>query len=192
MRYNDAYIDKQVVTDVDDEPVNLEEVKRHLNMLFDSEGSFQFEDDDTYLIDLIGQSREAIEEYCGISLAPKTIKVIVRNECGNVEIPWGPVAEIENVKDKDGNDVTYTIRGNQFKWIESPCSCYLELTYESGYGHDNTMPIPKGLKRALLEEIAFRYQHRGEEMNQYSDQQIGICQGALNLAAPFKRRAILA
>lgn len=187
MKYNDV-IEVEVVTDLETEPVSLEEVKRHLNLQFDTEGSYEFDDDDTKLTALITQCREELEQYTGLSFAAKTLKAIVRNECGNIEIPFGPVTTLTNIKDVDGNTLTdTTVRGNQFKWIEYPKSCYLEVNYEAGYE-----TLPAGLKRALLEEIAFRYSNAGDQQQEYAAATVSICQSALELASRYKRTSMIA
>lgn len=190
MKINDV-IEVQVVTEPTTEPVTLTEAKRHLNLLFDTTGSYEFDDDDTYLTDLITQCRETVEQFIGVSLAEKTLRAILKNECGGIEIPFGPVTAIDDLKDSDAVEITsgnYTIRGNQFKWIEYPRSCYIEVNYDAGY---DTGTIPKALKRAILEEIAFRYNHRGDETNQFAGDNIGICKAAMELAAPFTRKALV-
>lgn len=189
MKYNDV-IEVEVVTDLETEPVSLTEVKQHLNLLFDTEESYEFDDDDTYLTSLITQCRQSLEEYTGLSFAEKTLKAIIRNECGDIEIPAGPVITISSIKDSDGDTIAttdYTVRGNQFKWVESPAACYLELNYTAGY---TTIPAP--LKRAILEEIAFRYNNRGDQQQEYANANVSLCQSAINLAAPFKRRSWVA
>lgn len=184
-----------MVTEPTTEPVALLEAKRHLNLVFDTAGSYEFDDDDTYLTDLIIQCRETVEQHIGVSLAPKTLRAILRNDCGGIEIPFGPILstdDIGDLKDAEGVIITtdnYTIRGNLFKWIESPVSCYIEVNYEAGYTADT---IPKALKRAILEEIAFRYNHRGDETNQFAGENIGICKAAMELAAPFTRKSLVA
>jgi hypothetical protein len=138
-----------------------------------------------------------LEQAIGVSLAVKTYKAILKNECGDIEIPNGPITAIVSVKDVDGNTLTsgtgYTIKGGHFKWIECPRSCYLEVNYTAGYT-PATVPnkIPDGLRRALLEEIAFRYQHRGDSTNKFAGENIGICQGAIELAARYSRKSIVA
>jgi gp6-like head-tail connector protein len=190
MRYNDV-IDVEVVTDITAEPVTLAEVKRHLSLQFDTSGSYQFDDDDTRITDLITQCREELEQYTGLSFAEKTLKAILRNDCGGIEIPFGPVTALTSVKDVDGNTLTattqYTARGNQFKWIEFPCSCYLEVNYTSGY-----TALPAGLKRALLEEIAFRYKNAGDQEQQFANGTVTLCQSALELAARYSRKSLIA
>lgn len=195
MKYNDI-IEVQVTTDVADfaaEPLTLDQVKRHLNLLFDTSGSAQFDDDDTYLEELVTQCREALEQYLGISMAEKVYKAILRNECGGVELPFGPVTVVTSVKNKDGEDLTsgqtYQLRGNRFKWFEYPCSDYLEVDYIAGY---DPTTIPKGLQRALLEEIAFRYNNRGDQTNKLAGENIGLSQGAIELASRYSRKSIVA
>lgn len=190
MKYNDV-IEVEVVTDVEVEPVTLTEVKQHLNLQFDTEGSYEFNDDDTRLTALITQSREELEQYTGLSFGPKTLKAILRNDCGGIEIPFGPVTDLASIKDVDGNTLTettqYVVRGNQFKWIESPCACYLEVNYDAGYE-----TLPAGLKRALLEEIAFRYSNAGDQQQQYAAATVSFCQSALELASRYKRTSLIA
>lgn len=177
-----------MITDIATEPVTLAEVKQHLNLQFDTAGSYEFDDDDTKLTALITQCREELEQYTGLTFAPKTLKAIIRNECGNIEIPFGPVTTLTSIKDVDGVTLTdTTVRGNQFKWIESPKSCYLEVNYEAGYA---TLPV--GLKRALLEEIAFRYNNAGDQQQQYAAATVSFCQSALELASRYKRTSMIA
>jgi uncharacterized phiE125 gp8 family phage protein len=195
MRYNDI-IEVQVTTDVAafaNEPVTLDEVKRHLNLLFDTTGSYDFDDDDTYLTALVSQCRESVEQWLGISMAAKTYRAILRNECGGIEIPYGPVTGVTSVKDIDGVVLVvtdgYQLRGNQFQWIEKPVSCYIDIVYTSGYTPAN---IPKGLKHALLEEIAFRYNNRGDQTNKFAGENVGLSQGAMELASRYSRKSIVA
>jgi uncharacterized phiE125 gp8 family phage protein len=189
MKYNDV-IEVQVVTDVATEPVTLAEVKRHLNLQFDTSGSYEFDDDDTKITDLITQCRQGLEQYTGLSFASKTLRAIVRNDCGGIEIPCGPVTSLTSIKDVDGVTLTaatqYTVRGNQFKWIEYPTSCYLEINYVAGYA-----ALPAGLKRALLEEIAFRYTNAGDQQQQFATADVTLCKSALELAARYKRTSLI-
>ena len=180
MRFNEV-IEHEVTVDVTTEPVTLDELKRHLNMLFDTDGSYDFSDDDDYLTSIIPQARESLEAYTGLSFAPKTIVAVLRNELGDIEIPYGPITAVASVKDEDDNNVTCKIVGNQFKKIADPWLPYLKVTYTAGY-----TSLPNALKRAILEEAAFRYSHRGEEVDS-----AGYCKGSLALAAPFKRTSWL-
>jgi len=184
-----------VLIEPESEPVNLDDVKQHLNLQFDTAGSIEFNDDDTKLESLITQCREGLEQYTGLTLSPKTLKAILRNDCGGIEIPCGPITGITSVNDIDGNTLTentqYAIRGEKFKWVERPCSCYLAIEYTAGYDLNNLV-IPAGLKRALLEEIAFRYTNAGDQQQQFASADVSLCTSALELAARYKRKSIIA
>jgi uncharacterized phiE125 gp8 family phage protein len=195
MRYNDV-IETEIVTDVssfDDEPGTLEEIKRHLSLQFDTSGSIEFDDDDTKLMEIAKGAREVIENYTGVAMASKTYKSILRNDCGGVEIPFGPITTLTNIKDVAGVELVvntgYTVRGNKFKWIESPCSCYLEVNYVAGYTKED---IPAGLKRAWLEQIAFDYVNAGDQQQQYASATVSICESAIEKAGPYKRKSMIA
>lgn len=182
MRYNDVR-EVEVVTDIITEPVSLEEVKRQLNLLFSSDGSFQFDDDDDYLTELIPRCREILEKYTGLSFGTKTLRAIIRNECGGTELPGGPIQSITSIKDQDGVLLSsVTLSGNQFLQIDTQ-SCYLDCTYQAGYGAGK---LPKGLIKAMVELIAWAYNHRGEEI------EVAYCKQALESASPYKRTSIIA
>lgn len=155
MSYN-ALIGINIDTDVTTEPVTLTEVKQHLNMQFDTDESYEFNDDDTYLTDLITECREILEKVTGYSLAPKTITATINNSIGSFELPYGPViGDITTITDEDGEDIDdVTVRSGKIV----TCGAYQVVTYNAGYE-----TLPAGLKRALLEEIAWRYNHRGDE-----------------------------
>lgn len=181
MQYND--IREVEVVSIGTELNILNAVKRQLNLLFDSSGSFEFNDDDTYLNELITRCREQVEQYTGLSLITKTLRAIIRNECGGVELPYGPVTTISAFKDQDGTALSdITVLGNQFKFIETK-SCYLDVTYDAGYTFDK---LPAGLLKAVIELVVWCYNHRGEEPN------IAICEQSLASAAPYKRTSWIA
>lgn len=177
VKYN-AVLDVQVTEDMEEEPVTLSEVKQHLNLLFDTDGSFDFTDDDSKLTELITECRMALEKYTGVSFGEKTIQAIIRNEMGNQEIPYGPVVgDITSAVTEDGEAIPdVKVRGLQFKWVESPYSCYMHLTYTAGYD-----TLPADLKRAIKEEVAFRYKNQGDQPGDT------ISESARQLADPYRR-----
>lgn len=71
-------------------------------------------------------------------------------------------------------------------YAQSPQNRY-RLTYGTGYGTD----IPKDLKQAVLLQIAWLYEHRGEEDASRYDWNPGVCRAALVFADPYKRQAWL-
>lgn len=195
MKYNDI-IEVEVITPVasiTDEPGTLTQVKQHLNLLFDTAGSYQFDDDDTKLQLIMKDSREQLEQYTGLSMAVKSYKAIMKNECGDIEIPYGPITTITSVKDINGNALTsgtgYTIRGNKFMWIEKPLSCFLEVEFTAGYTPDN---IPDGLRRAWLVQIAWNYVNTGDQQKEFATANVDLCKSAMEIAAPYKRKSMIA
>ena len=153
MEYN-ALISVEVIVDVSAEPVTLQEVKQHLNMEFDTDGSYDFADDDTYLMDTITDAREALERVTGYSMAPKTLSATINNSLGGSDLPYGPVISITSVIDDEGETVDAETQGGKIV----TCGSYQVVEYEAGYE-----TLPASLRRALLDEIAWMYNHRGEE-----------------------------
>lgn len=188
MGYN-TVLDKSFSDESPTEPVSLEDFKRHLNMVFDSEGSYEFNDDDTYLGELITEARQMIEAYVRCSLISRTVTAIVRNDCGGIELPYGPVVgDITTIVDDEDEAITdYKVQGLEFKWLQSPCVCYAKLTYEAGY---TTVPAP--LIRAIKEQGAWLYKNRGDQQQEFANGTIALCESAMNAAAPFKRTGFLA
>lgn len=195
-------VDKQE-SYVGTEPVSLAEVKAHLRV--------DFTDDDTMLTAMITAARQAIEDYCHISLVSKTVTLTlesiqtprsiftqpfqVQNSTNSFELPYGPVQAVSLVTSigSDGVTVTtlvlnadYFITGKAFKTIKLLCDFQnFIMVYVVGYA-----ALPGPLRLAILNEIAYRYESRGEPQNisratAFTKQ--GVCLGAQVLADPYKR-----
>lgn len=54
------------------------------------------------------------------------------------------------------------------------------IVYYAGY-----LTVPSDLKLAILNEIAFRYESRGDATNRYAQQNVGICEAARVLADKY-------
>ena len=130
------------------ELVTLTEVKEHLNVTFS--------DYDAYLTALITQVREFAEQITGLALITQTVTAVIRNEIGGTYLPYGPVTSVTSCVDIDGVAVDYEVSGvDQLQVLT--LSDYLKFVYVSGG------TIQSGLKRAILEEIAYQWNHRGDE-----------------------------
>lgn len=187
MKYNDNS-DWHVSAETGGEPVTLDEVKAQLSLKFETSGSFEFTDDDNFITQLIGVAREACEDYAGISIKHKTIFATLRNECGGVVIPKGPVYQIDEAVDRDNNDLALTTDGNLFPRIITPKCDYINVQYTAGYaalGADYAR-LPKAIKQAVIVETAWRYINRGEN----NDAGIGSAQ-ARQLLAPYNKKSWL-
>lgn len=95
---------KAVVDDAE-EPVTLDELKRHLAIDFDAH--------DELLADLLYAARESVEKYTNLSLIDTNLTV--RWEALTTRpLPYGPVKSITSVKDKDNVDITtHTLEGQE-------------------------------------------------------------------------------
>lgn len=189
------------------EPVTLAEVKAHLIITSD--------DDDVYLDALLSACRATIENFCHISLVEKIITVTLRLQNQNfspweirsryytpsgkeyrqqpsTELPEGPLVELISAASIFNGQSTvlvenidYFLSGSSFKTITFVSGFGdIILVYKTGYPI-----IPYNLKLAILNEITYRYESRGDKTNRYASQNVGLCESAEYLARPFKRTA---
>lgn len=152
MKYN-AVLEAKEVESTPTEPVTLQEAKDWCKI--------EVSDDDTLIEELIVSARKQCEGFLCISLVDKTVSAVLNNSLGNIELPYGPIKTITSITDSEGtvlvaND-TYKLRGFEFKKLESPCNEYLEAVYTTGY-----TTIPDNFKTAVLQQIAFLYENRGD------------------------------
>jgi uncharacterized phiE125 gp8 family phage protein len=153
------------------EPITVEEVKSYMRLegLQDVDESMAtaFTEDDELIERLIVSARKKLETMYGISIVPKTLRAVLTNQAGDIEIPQGPVSSITSLKDKSGTAITdYTILGyseaeeayNDFIQLESPCYEKMVLIYEAGYDE-----VPEGLKDEILRMVTYWYENRGDK-----------------------------
>src|ERR1044072_3202563 len=137
------------------EPITLQEAKNWLKI--------EVSDDDSLIEALIIAARQACEGYTALSFVEREVTAILKNELGNIRLPYGPVNEIISMHDAYDEEIiedNYTVRGDTVKYILSPLSCWLKVTYNAGYS-----VLPKQFKTAVLMQIAWLYQHRGDAMD---------------------------
>lgn len=154
------------------EPITLQEVKDYLRMegfvSTDSSStdleSFDFDDD--LLEGMITMAREQFEQSAGLSLIPKTLKSLITNECGMIEIPFGPVSSITSLTDSNGSDLDDKLSGflGDFPNLRSPCQCEMIMIYEAGYGNTDCPSIPESIKKDLIRLVAFFYEWENRGM----------------------------
>lgn len=158
------------------EPVTLAEVKAWL--IIDTVNT----DDDTLLTALISEVRAAIESKTKLSLVERTI-IVTADLTREFKLPHGPIRSIDEVLFRKGTvngaadyetltTEDYTTDGEDFKVICSQRRGRHKITCTTGYGADEEIdydnPTPEDLKKAILMEIAYRYEHRGDETNAVS------------------------
>jgi uncharacterized phiE125 gp8 family phage protein len=172
------------------EPVTVAEAKARLIIDFD--------DDDELLSQLITSCRQTIENYCHISIVEKIVTVTADSSCyvkgySNKfqELPYGPVKSFLSAgyMDQDTDLVTldlnegYFLKGSDYQSIRVPGNYENAiLSYIAGYDE-----CPAQLKEAILAEIVFRYETRGEKTNRYASQNVGLSEAAEYKAFPYRR-----
>jgi len=141
-------------------------------------------DDDALLTRLTTEVRQAIEKKTKRSLVKRTIVVTV-DLVREFKLPHGPIRSIDEVLFRKGTNADgtpdyetlttedYTTDGEDFKLIKSGRCGRHKITCTAGYGVDEEIdydnPIPDDLILAIKQEIAYRYEHRGDETNTLSD-----------------------
>jgi len=145
------------------EPVTLAEVKNFCKIDINT--------DDDILIELITTAREMCEDYANISFVDHTITTIVNNCNGGISLPYGPIKEVTQVKNSDGDilmlEEDYTISGNSFVRLLTPKLDNIEVTYLTGYSS-----LPKKMKLALLNCIYYLYDNRAQSIDHIYDKNV--------------------
>ena len=166
----------QIVSDV----VTVQEMKNYLRLegfIDDSESlSTDFDDDDTLISELIVSARERLEEFTGLSFVPKVIEIEFTNGSGYFEIPFGPVNNIIYLKDEFGNSITDFETSFDKRILKEPTYHNMTMQYDCGYA-----VLPKGLKEAVMKEVAYRYINRGDVNVD------GMSREAMVLASTYKQ-----
>ena len=184
MLYN-LLIDWKVISDVTpiEEPVQLDEMKNYLRL----EGfitsplnpASAFNDDNTLIESLIVSARERIEEFTGLYLRRRNFQIEFTNLAGNFEIPFQPVNSISYVYDDEGDSIPtdyFEVSMNR-RLFKTPKLPNLQMVFQAGY---SLATLPKGLKEAIMKEVAYRYINRGDENVD------GLSKEAMKLASTYK------
>lgn len=169
--------DVKTVTDVSSETalVSLSDVKAHLYITHS--------DDDTYLTALIGKCRKMVEHYCNIAIgSQEKVWTVDLNENVEVLIPYQPVISVDAVTYKTDiatyealTATDYDTDGEAKKTFTPFLSGRFKIEYTTGY-----TTVPADLKHAIVCQIAYLYENRGNEIKP------GLCQMAINLADGYK------
>lgn len=177
MRCINSILDIKLSTAVAAELVTLTEVKDHLKI--------DTSDDDTRLGALITECRKRIENYTGRAIGEQE-RIVIADLYEEFEVPYSPVTELEaefksdiSTYDAMTADDDYELEGADVSRFRPFTSGRWKLTYTCGYDEDT---LPEDLRLAILNEIAYRWENRGDQGN--------ICDAARVLALPYKRTLI--
>lgn len=175
------------------EPVSLAEVKNFLRLEswedeLSSTADITFSTDDSLINEMITAARVSIEQITGLSLIPHEYRVVLTNLAGMIELPFGPIGDAAHVfyqydVNYEFDDVANIILvGTEFKRVRFPVDERITIDYSAGYGRGDTPPIPKALKQAILRQVAYWYENRGDET---ADE--GLSKHVRVMIAPYKR-----
>lgn len=151
------------------EPVTLTEAKNWLKI--------DWVDQDAEITRLITSCREAVEQYTNCSLASKSVKCTVELCGDDFELPYGPVKEFTIEEDN--------LIDGQFKKVTGLTGKHT-FDYTVGYS-----PCPPRLKEAILNEIAYRNQNRGDQSKELSLSNTFLCESTVHMCQPYKRMSWL-
>lgn len=126
------------------EPVSLAEAKEWCRIDID--------DDDTLIQMLITACRIMCEKAANLSFIPRTVTATILNRLGYINLPYGPVTGTITYTEDD-DDLTAITDFN----IRTSHEDRVIATYTAGYS-----VLPKNLKTALLNQIAWSYENRGD------------------------------
>ena len=173
-----------------------------------------YTDDDTLITSLITKAIKHVENYCNISILAQTV-ILTADLYNEWELPYGPVTGIQSVKTRAANEgsgpQTYNTAtsgwgydGEEFltfipsefgqfdvnaPYTGNPTYPYpnrYRIQYTAGY-----TAVPDDLKQAVLLQIAWLYEHRGDEEASKYDWTPGVCAAALKFADAYKRQSWL-
>lgn len=151
------------------EPVTLQEAKDYCRI--------GITDDGPEITTMITAARQTIELYTRLSLVTKTVEAVIGNCEGRIELPFGPVTDVP-VFDDDDLESQKEFVGLDFIRVVKPMQEDMLISYTSGY-----TTLPKDLKEAILAQILYMYEMRGDE----SADTKGICNAAMRLCGRRSR-----
>lgn len=171
-------------------------------------------DDDALITRLIKEVRTKVESITKASLVEREI-VLTIDLVRELKLPYGPVRSVDEVLYREGTNTDgtadyetltaadgYTTDGEDFKLLKSMKCGRHKITYTTGYGTSEDpewdCPVPDDLKNGILQEVAYRYEHRGDETNVLStggNETVkpinGISAGAMQYIRPYIQMANL-
>lgn len=124
------------------EPVTLQEAKDWCRI--------DVSDDDALITSLIKAARIICENHANLSFINRTVSAKIKNGLGGFIAPYGPVVSITSAKDSDDTDIADFDFDNAYPGR-------ITIVYEAGYE-----TLPQNLKTAVLNQVAFLYENRGD------------------------------
>ena len=153
------------------EPVTLSEAKEYLKI--------DFSEDDTLISSLIVSSRRKCEQMLGLCLVETKVKALYKNGGDLVELAYGPITtDVDGLPIIDGLSEGVEIKGDGNQIWVSTTEKELNLSYTSKMD-----PMPDWAKQAILNDVAFFYESRGDRYMKGSNE---IAPQTMNILFPHR------
>jgi uncharacterized phiE125 gp8 family phage protein len=161
------------------EVVTLAEAKNYLRV--------DYSEDDSLITALINTAQTRLEQYAGIAMTPRTLKVVAYVDAF-IELPYTPTNTISKVEYWDNNAWVemqvggYYVLGDTTKkvYLTSIFDNEFRFTYTCGYA-----TTPQTMKTALLKMVSDLYEYR--ESSVEATKPSANLMTAYELMKPFKR-----
>lgn len=140
-----------------------------------------FPDDNNLVAQYIKDAQAILERSLNVAYTTRTLTVSFQHDgCHALQLPYGPVQSIITVKYKEcecpgvapTETTDYCMNGDRFKG----CLGYYTVTYNTGMTEDNN----DGYITALLQQIAWMYENRGDEKQPAINPNIQGISGAIS------------
>lgn len=158
-------------------PVTLDEAKQHMRVDHDHE--------DWLIQRYILAAAHEIEAHCEIALTRQTISLTGETDGEPINMPVGPLAPDAAIT-VNGTETTEGIEGGRYPrlTLRPEVTGTVAITYEAGHG-DTSDSVPDDLQLAILEQVAWSYDHRGD-----ADAEPGLTPAAARICARHRRVAL--
>lgn len=136
------------------EPVTLAEARAFCKLE-------EIETEDDLLTEMITAARQGFEKAAQISIIEKSVVLWFSNPEGMYPLPAGPVQTFDALYDYQDEEIVaadYELIGSMYPKLKSPVQCFMKAEYTVGM-----TAVPKDIKQAILEQIYFLYEERGNE-----------------------------
>lgn len=131
--------------------VTMDQIKQHLNIELN-------DDSNNTKLDMLKYSAiHEVETYIQKNLKLKRMIQSYIEVNGTIDLYYGPVTEIESVKDSAGNNLSHTVSDLNNK-ITAYNSGGMVVTYIGGY-----LPLPYDIQNAVLDIIAVDFDNAVED-----------------------------
>lgn len=159
-------MDTRINTDLVQEPINQEELQNFIK--FDDDNPLE----EALIASMISAVRSHFERRTGLAFAAKTLETQFRSTDRPFILPVQPVISVDKVEtiDSEGIKTELTLNSDYYKRglyeVEirpiAPTTNDLLVTYQAGYGSDDTQDLPQDLRYAMMAQVKQWYDNRDD------------------------------